>query len=299
MKGMPVMKKGENKLFLFILPAMAIYLFFYIFPMLNGIYYSTTDWDGMAKVIHFIGLKNYIDIFQDSETLRAIVNTLIYTLVVTSFSIMIGLVLALALEEKSRKNNILRTIFFTPAVLSPVVAAFIWKYMYSPNTGLINSFFKIAGLPAMAHDWLGDPKLALAAVMLVPLWQWGGNVMIVFLAGLINIPAEYYEAATIDGASYLQRLRHITIPLLRPALIFNIVISTIGSLKTFDFIFILTNGGPGFFTEVLTLRVYNFTLYTSKFGYGSAVAVILTILVIIFSLSELKILTRNSERYGY
>ncbi|MCL5071691.1 MAG: sugar ABC transporter permease [Actinobacteria bacterium] len=273
-------------------------MFFFIYPMINGLYFSTTDWNGVAKVKHFVGLKNYIAIFNDAETIRAIKNTLIYTVAVTSFSIIIGLILALALERRSKINNIYRTIFFIPAVLSPVVASFIWKYMYSPESGVINSVLKVLGLNSLAQDWLGNPKLALMSVMLVPIWQWGGNVMVVFLAGLMNIPDEYYEASTIDGVSYLQRIRYITLPLLKPSMVFNVVISTIGSLKTFDFIFILTNGGPGFFTEVLTLRVYNFTLYTSRFGYGSAVATVLTLLVIIFSLTELKILTRNSERYG-
>jgi raffinose/stachyose/melibiose transport system permease protein len=291
-------KTVERTLLLFVLPALVIYIFFFIFPMINGLYYSMTDWDGMAKVKNFVGLKNYAAIFNDTETLRATKNTLIYTVIVTFMSNLIGLVLALMLEKSSGINNIFRTIFFTPAVLSPVVASFVWKYMYSPESGVINSLLRLIGAGGLSQDWLGNPKLALWSVMLVPLWQWGGNVMIVFLAGLTNIPTEFNEAATIDGVSYLQRVRHITLPLLRPAIVFNIIISTIGSFKTFDFIFILTNGGPGFFTEVLTLRVYNFTVYTSKFGYGSAVAVLLTILVVIFSLTELKLLTRNSERYG-
>lgn len=290
-------KKSEKQLILFVLPAMSIYILFFILPMINGIYYSTTDWNGMSKVKHFVGIKNYIAIFNDAVTLRAIKNTLIYTIVVTFFSIIIGLILSLMLEKRSKINTIYRTIFFMPAVLSPVVSAFIWKYMYSPESGVINSILKVLKLNFLVNDWLGNHKLALISVMIVPLWQFCGNVMVVFLAGLMNIPIEYYEAAAIDGMTYIQRLKYITLPLLRPAMVFNVVISTIGSLKTFDFIFILTNGGPGFFTEVLTLRVYNFTLYTSKFGYGTAVAMILTMLVVIFSLTELKLLTRNSERY--
>jgi ABC-type sugar transport system permease subunit len=169
--------------------------------------------------------------------------------------------------------------------------------MYSPESGVINSLLNSAGLPALAKDWLGNPKLALMSVMLVPLWQWGGNVMIVYLAGLMNIPGEYSDSARIDGASYLQKLRHITLPLLRPAFIFNIIISTIGSFKTFDFIFILTYRGPGFTTEVLTLQVYKYALYTAKFGYGSALAAMLTIMIVIFSIVELKVLTKGEEKY--
>jgi len=290
-------KTSERVLYFFILPALAIYLFFYVYPMFTGMYYSLTDWDGMAKQKNFVGLKNYRDIFADQYTRTATVNTLIYTVVVTFFSNVIGLILALMLERRSKINNIFRTIFFMPAVLSPVVAAFIWKYMYSPETGVINSLLRALGLGALARDWLGDPKLALASVMIVPLWQWGGNVMIVFLAGLMNIPEEYHESAKIDGASYMQRLVHIILPGLRPAIIFNLIISTIGSFKTFDFIFILTYGGPGFTTEVLTLHVYKHALYTAKFGYGSAVAVMLTLFIVLFSIVELKVLTRNEEGY--
>jgi raffinose/stachyose/melibiose transport system permease protein len=289
--------KKDRILVFFIIPALAIYSFFYIFPMFSGLYYSLTDWDGMSKVRNFIGLTNYLNVFKDKYALTTTQNTLIYTVVVTTLSNVIGLILALMLERRSAVNNIFRTIYFTPAVLSPVVASFIWKYMYSPESGVINSLLHSAGLPMLAKDWLGDPRLALMSVMLVPLWQWGGNVMIVYLAGLMNIPNEYSDSARIDGASYLQKLRHITLPLLRPAFIFNIIISTIGSFKTFDFIFILTYGGPGFTTEVLTLQIYKYALYTAKFGYGSALAVMLTIMIVIFSIVELKVLTRGEEKY--
>lgn len=265
--------------------------------MFSGLYYSLTDWDGMAKVKNFVGITNYLNVFKDKYALTTTKNTLIYTVVVTFLSNVIGLILALLLERKSAVNNIFRTIYFVPAVLSPVVASFIWKYMYAPETGVINSLLKVIGLHLLAKDWLGDPKLSLLSVMIVPLWQWGGNVMIVYLAGLMNIPAEYADSARIDGANYLQKLRHITMPLLRPAFVFNIIISTIGSFKTFDFIFILTYGGPGFTTEVLTLQVYKYALYTAKLGYGSALAVLLTIMIVIFSIVELKLLTRREEKY--
>jgi raffinose/stachyose/melibiose transport system permease protein len=290
-------KKSERILYLFIVPALLVYLFFYIYPMLTGLYYSLTSWDGMAAHKEFIGIKNYINIFKDQYTLTATKNTLIYTFIVTLFSNIIGLALALMLEERLRINKLFRTVFFVPAVLSPVIAAFIWKYMYSPSSGVINSLLSAAGMEALTRDWLGNPNIALASVMIVPLWQWGGNVMIVYLAGLMNIPEEYHESAKIDGASYFLRFIHITLPGLKPAIVFNIIISTIGSFKTFDFIFILTYGGPGFATEVLTLQIYKYMLYTSRFGYGSAVAVMLTLFIILFTLIELKILTKNGEEY--
>ncbi|HUV07368.1 MAG TPA: sugar ABC transporter permease, partial [Spirochaetia bacterium] len=174
---------------------------------------------------------------------------------------------------------------------------FVWKYMYSPESGVINSLLGVIGFDSWTKDWLGDPGIALISVMIVPLWQWGGNVMIVYLAGLTNISEDFYESARIDGATYLQQFRHITIPQLRPAFTFNLIISTIGSLKTFDFIFIMTYGGPGFTTEVLTLQVYKYTLYTAKFGYGSALAVMLTLLIVLFCLIELKLLTIGEEGY--
>lgn len=286
-------KRQNRKLFLFIMPALIIYLTFYIIPMFNGLYYSMTDWNGMSPTKKFVGLSNYAKIFTDAETLKAVSNTLIYTIVVTSLSIVIGFVLALALEKASRMNYVYRTIIFAPAVLSPVVASFIWKYMYSPNSGIINTILQGIGLDFLKKDWLGNPKLALYSVMLVPLWQWGGNVMIVFLAGLMNISPDYYDAAAIDGVNGWQKVRYIIIPLIKPAIVFNVIISTIGSLKTFDFIFIMTNGGPGFSSEVLTLRIYKYMLYTPKFGYGSAVAVMLTAIVVIFSLVEYRLLSKD------
>jgi len=298
MKTKTVSRNSAQILYFFVVPALLIYLFFFILPMFVGLYYSFTDWDGMSKVKKFVGLKNYIAIFQDQYARSATKNTLIYTVVVTFFSNLIGLILALMLERRSRVNNVFRTIFFVPAVLSPVVASFIWKYMYAPETGVINLLLQVFNANFLINDWLGNPSLALISVMIVPLWQWGGNVMIVYLAGLMNIPKELYDSAKIDGASYRQNLRFITLPMLRPALTFNIIISTIGSLKTFDFIFIMTNGGPGFTTEVLTLQVYKYMVYTAKFGYGSAIAVMLTVLIVLFALTELKILSLNEEGYS-
>lgn len=297
MKIIKTSRTSTQILYLFVIPALAIYLVFFVWPIIVGLYYSLTSWDGMAKQKTFVWLKNYIAIFKDQYALIATKNTLIYTFVVTTFSNVIGLILALMLEKRSQINNLFRTIFFMPAVLSPVVASFIWKYMYAPETGVINLILRAINGDFLVNDWLGNPNLALMSIMLVPLWQWGGNVMIVYLAGLMNIPEELYDSAQIDGASYLQRLRAITLPMLRPALTFNLIISTIGSLKTFDFIFIMTNGGPGFCTEVLTLQVYKFMVYTAKFGYGSAIAAMLTILIVIFTLVELKLLTRNEEGY--
>jgi len=290
--------RSERVLYLFVLPAMAVYLFFYIFPMFQGLYYSMTDWNGFGTVMHFVGLKNYWHVLSDPHVLTSIGNTFIYTVVVTILSNVIGLALALMVEKRTRENNIFRTIFFTPAVLSPVVISFVWKYMYAPNSGVINTFLSAVGLGSLGQDWLGNPGLALSSVMFVPLWQWGGNVMIVYLAGLINIPMQYHEAARIDGVNYVQHFRHVTLPLLMPALTFNFVISTIGSFKTFAFIFIMTNGGPGWSTEVLTLTVYNYTIYSPQFAYGSAVAALLTIFVVLFSLVELKILTRGEVSYS-
>jgi len=295
-KDFPMLKRTQNiKLLLFTAPALAVYTAIFVIPMLIGIYYSFTNWNGMSPTMEFVGFRNYISFFSDVETMRALQNTLIYTIFVTSASLLLGFILALALERGTRGNRIMRTLIFIPAVMSPVVASFIWQYMYSPTSGVINSIFRALGLTGLINDWLGDPDLALISVMIVPLWQWAGNIMIVFLAGLMGVSTDYHDAASIDGVNWWQRIRYITIPLIKPAMVFNVVISTIGSLKTFDFILIMTNGGPGYFTEVLTLRVYKYMVYTPRFGYGSAIAVILTLLVAVFALTEYKLLTRESK----
>lgn len=287
----------EYRLTLFLIPAALIYTTFFIWPMINGIAYSLTDWDGFAAERNFIGLQNYSDFLQDERALTATRNTLVYTLFVTTLSNVIGLVLALALVDERRRNRVFRTLIFIPAVLSPVVVSFIWRYMYTPNSGVINSLLRVIGLDGWTRDWLGDPNLALLSVMIVPLWQWGGNVMIVYLAGLVGIPREMYESADMDGASWLRKTWHLTFPMLKPAFVFNIVISTIGSLKTFDFIFILTNGGPGYVSETLTLRVYNYTVYTTQFGYGTAVATVLTLIVVLITTAELRLLRAGRTLY--
>jgi len=289
--------RPERALYLFVLPALAVYLYFYIYPMFQGLYLSLTDWTGYGEAKRFVGLRNYLHVLADRHILAAIRNTFVYTVVVTTLTNFMGLVLALMLERQSKLNHVYRTLVFTPAVLRPVVVSFVWKYMYAPTSGVINTLFSFLGLAGARQDWLGNPHLALASVMFVPIWQWGGNAMIVYLAGLSSIPTEYHEAATIDGASYLQRLRAVTLPLLVPALTFNVVVSTIGSFKTFDFIFIMTNGGPGWSTEVLTLTVYNYTLYSPHAAYGTAVATLLTVFVVIVCLTELKLLTRRVSSF--
>ena len=307
-------RKDKVVLVLMLGVPLALDLAFIWLPTLATVALSFTKWTGVNE-IHFFtpckppavpglpqpgcyfGVQNYVQaatVYPDFWP--AVRHNAIWLGVFIVIATPLGILFAVILDKGIRGSRIYQSVLFLPVMLSLALIGIIWELIYSSNYGLINTVIGHNRNDNLI-DWLGNPHLALPSVMLVPLWQWGGNVMIVFLAGLMIIPSEYYESARVDGVNYLQRFRYVTWPLLRPAVVFNLVISTIGSFKTFDFIFIMTNGGPGYLTEVLTLTVYNYTLYTARFGYGTAVGALLTVFVVVFCIVELRVLSRNSEGY--
>jgi raffinose/stachyose/melibiose transport system permease protein len=192
---------------------------------------------------------------------------------------------------------VLRAVFFAPVVVSPVMVAFLWKYMYNPAPGAgLNGILGAIGLGGLRQDWLGNPNLALWSVAAMVIWQNAGYSMVVFLAGLEGIPAELKEAAMIDGAGPLARFRHITWPLLAPAATINVMLSTIGGLKLFDQVFAATNGGPGYATETLSTVLYKDAFVFNRYGYSTAVALVLALFVAAVSLVQMRYLRSREER---
>ena len=278
---------------LFALPAVLIFATFFAYPVASSFYISLTKWNGLNPELTFVGFDNYIKLWGDRHFWTAFQNTFKYAIFVTVIQNVIGLTLALAASNKIFRG--FRVLFLIPPLLSSIALGTIWKYMYAPR-GIINTFLINVGLEAYTQSWLGDPDLALYSLIAANVWKWSGMAMIIYLAGLQAIPATIQEAASIDGVSPWQRFRHITFPLIAPAFTINVVLSMIGSLKVFDIIFIMTQGGPGRATESLTTYIFGRAFEANKFGYGTAVAISMFVVILTLSLIQLRFLTRREVR---
>lgn len=282
---------------LFLLPALIIFTAFVIYPILGSLYYSLTSWDGLSPDLNFVGLANFQQLLSDPTTLIDLRNTLVFAGGVMILQNGIALMLALILDGFLRRLTFLRVLFLIPAMLSPLAIGYIWSYLYTPEFGFLNIFLGKIGLAAWQQDWLGNPHLALSSVIVTNSWEWTGFSMIVFLAGLQAVPAELYEAANIDGTSGWQRFRHITLPLIAPSVTINVVLTMIGSMKVFDLIFVMTNGGPGDASESLALRIYKEAFTLNHFGYGTAIGIVMSLLILGLSVLNLTVLRKREVEF--
>jgi ABC-type sugar transport system permease subunit len=259
-------------------------LVFLVLPMVMSFAWSFTDYNGI-KAPNFVGLQNYIDLFtHDDLFLLALRNTTIFVFLGMLIGPTLGLITALMLNQKVLFQSFFRTAYFLPVMTSLVVVSTIWIMLYSHN-GLFNSF--LMGIGAQRVGWLSDPKLALVSVVIASVWQGFGFETVVFLAALQSIPKEQYEAATMDGASPFQRFLFITIPFLRPVMLYVYIIGIIGSYQVFDQIYVMTAGGP--VNQTNTLVYYLFTKFQDlRLGYASAVAYVLFGILVIFSFLQMR-----------
>lgn len=279
--------------YLFLLPAMVLYVGFVIWPMLQSLAISFTDWDGMSPTRRFVGLDNYAGILADPVALLALKNNLLWTAVMITVPTVLGLVLALGLNREFRGRTLFRSALYAPAVLPMAGVAGIWAWMYEPSQGLINASLQAIGLPGLAHTWLADPNTALYAVMVTGIWQAVGFPMVLYLAGLQSIPAEQYEAARIDGATPWQRFRYITMPWLNETHIIVVTLAVIASFKVFDLVFSMTYGGPGQSTQVLASWQYIQTFQYFKAGYGSALTWLIAAILMVVTIPYIRLMSRR------
>jgi raffinose/stachyose/melibiose transport system permease protein len=281
---------------LFALPAIAVYAVFLVYPALTSVFFSLTDWDGLSATYNIVGLQNYLTMLSDPVVLRAVINNIIWTVVTIVFPVAIGLALAILLNGKVRGKPILRLIFYTPAVLPLIAVASIWGWLYNPQGGAINEFLRVIGLGGLAQPWLGQDSTALAAVMVPAIWLRVGFPMLLYLAALQGIPSEMYEAATVDGATRSQQFWHITMPSLRPAHYIVLALSLIDSFKVFDLIYAMTYGGPGTTTQVMGTWMYANVFQYYQAGYGTAIAVTITVVAILVSIPYVRSQVKEHAR---
>ncbi|MGW6278620.1 carbohydrate ABC transporter permease [Kribbella sp. NPDC055071] len=286
-------RRGRYAAILFLAPAVLIYGLFVLYPLVRGVLLSFTDNTG-GPVSNFVGLTQYKSLLRDPTALDALGHTVLYAAVVLVVQTTLGLFAASVLAHRRRIRRPVSSLLLLPALISPVMASFIWSYLYRPDGG-INNLLGAFGLQALQRVWLGDTSIALYAVAVVNIWMFVGYSCVIFLAGYAGIPQELLDAAGIDGANRWQRFRLVEWPLLAPALTVNVTLSLIGSLGVFDFPLVLTNGGPVDSTNTLALLIYRELFNNSNFAMGAATAMLLLVLVVVVSTAA-SVLLRRRER---
>lgn len=274
----------------FIAPAFVFFTLFIIVPTLSSVYYSFTSWDGLSPNIPFVGFANYVEIFTSARFGNALKNTMLLTVFISILENAMALGIALLVDHVIKAKNLFRAVFYLPVILSGIVSGFIWKIMYNYNFGPINATLSALGLEGLKQDWLGDPALALLSVGVVLIWKGVGYYMVIYLASLQGVPTEVIEASTIDGATALQRFRHITLPLISGAFTINFTLSLINGLKVFDQISVMTDGGPGFATETVVYLLYKVGFNEGRQGFGTAVGIVLLFVILILNALQQKVL---------
>ncbi len=264
---------------------------FTIWPLLNGVVLSFTDWNGYSPGRSFIGLENYGRLVADPNFHTALVNTFIYGFGSTLIQQVFGLALALALDRAIRGRNIARAVIYLPVLVSPVVMGTMYYLFLSYNAGGLNDLVVALGGERVA--WLSDSTTAIAIIVLVNSLQFMGISMVIYLAGLQSIPVMYYEAARLDGATAWQQFTHVTVPLLQPAFATSIVLNLIGGLKLFDVIQVMTGGGPGYSTESVSTLISTAYFDNQAAGYASAMGVVLFAVIALFTLIANTMLNRK------
>ncbi len=290
-------RRGVRAGYWFLAPALSLIFIFFFLPVFAALLLSFTDFDiyvlGNTDYLRFIGLQNYIQLVQNPLFWKALTNTFYFVCVGGPLSIAVSLSAALLVNAKLiRFRGFFRIAFFMPVVTTLVAIAVVWRYLYHPHYGLLNYGLKLLGIAPL--DWLGEPKLAMPAIILMAVWKNFGYNMIIFIAGLQSIPQDLYEAAKIDGANSWQQFRHVTLPMLAPTFLFISIITMIGYFQLFAEPYVMTQGGPSNSTLSIVLLMYEEGFRWWNMGYASAVAFILFIIILIATVIQLRVQRGNA-----
>ncbi len=265
---------------LLVAPSVALMLVFLVFPVLNAVYYVFVDFDGLDPTPPWVGLANFAELAQDRQVWAAARNNVIWIVAGTIGPLVLGLVLALLLWGVRRGSTFYRVVFFLPYVLPQVAVGVVWGWIYAPTRGWLNRGLEAVGLDGLTRGWLGDPSTALYAVLGTAIWTATGFVFVIILSALRTVDTQQVEAATLDGANYLQRLRHVVLPQILPVFLMVTALTLIGGFAVFDIIFVMTGGGPANATEVLGTYAYSNAFQLSRISYGTTLALVVTALAV-------------------
>ncbi len=281
-----------------LLPALAIYAVFVIYPICRSFFYGFYEWNGLSRPV-FIAFRNFTDILRDRVFWKTFVNNLYIVAASVFGQIPVGLLLAVLLNSKLKGARFFRSVFFMPMILSTVVVGLLWSTILNSQIGILNRLLKAASLAAYAQNWLGDPKYAMHSVAFILVWQFFGLYMIILLAALQNIPKEISESAELDGAGGGRKLVFITLPMIWNAVMASVVLCIAGGMRTFDLVFTMTQGGPAHATELMAIYMYNKTFEVYKYGYGSAVSLVIFVISLTLIVASRAVMMRKSmERWG-
>lgn len=266
----PATRRTDLAMLAFTVPALALYVVFFVVPTFQSVQYAVTDWDGYSPTFNYVGIDNFTRaISNDMLFTNSLVNNLKFWLFVLVFQTLFALVLAVFLMRESRSSSWLRGLFFFPTILSSISVAYIWKFIYDPNFGLGNRILEAVGLGQFTSSYLGDDKAAIFWIAITQVWFHAGQMMTIFVAGLQGVPAELYEAAEVDGASRWKRFTHVTWPMIAPATSIVLAYTTIQSFKAFDLILGLGGNPPKGSMDIMSTRIYT-TFANGQFGYAAA-----------------------------
>jgi raffinose/stachyose/melibiose transport system permease protein len=282
--GTPQRLQDRLAIFFFLLPAVVLFLIFVVYPIVQSVYYSLFNWKGFGAATDFVGLDNFKNILSDKVFLLAIRNGLLIIAFSLCLQLPLSMLLAVLVGRDMPGRVFFRSIFFMPFVLSEVIAALMWLFILNPDPerGFINAMLVLLGGKAQA--WLGNTSLVMPAIFAALTWKYFGYHMLLFMTGLQNIPSEIEEAARIDGANSFQNFFYITLPLLGSTIRTSVYLSTLGSIQQFILVWIMTKGGPVNASETMATYMYRFGFVRFQLGYGSAVAIYMFLLCLIFSL---------------
>lgn len=281
----------KNLINLMYMPAVVMFVIFVIYPFLDGVRISLTNWNGYSQEYSYIGFSNYKSLLKDENVIIALKNTFLYGVGSTIIQQVIGLSYAVFLNSKFRARGFARTVIYLPIMVASVIMGYIWYFLLQYNGGAINDILIALGMQPI--DFIANGKLMVWIIVLINSLQFCGVSMLIYLAGLQNISEMYYEAARLDGATKLQQFKNITLPLLKPAIVTSVTLNLIGGLKLFDAIKALTNGGPGYTTHSLSTLI-NYTYFNSQSaGYAAAIGIMLFIIILVTTLVLNKVLDRK------
>lgn len=288
-----VKKWLDRKLnYVFTIPTILFVLGMVLFPIIYTFVLSFHSWRMSANIPwKFVGLDNYVELFSDSRFPNAVLRTFIFALIALAFEIVLGMVIAIYLDRVFFGKNFVKTAFLLPMVATPVAIGMVWKLIYEPNIGILNTIIRNMNGPKI--DWLGESGKALYSLVAVDIWQWTPFVMLIISAGLTSIPLELFEAAMVDGASGIKIVFKVTLPLLRPTIYTAVLLRLIDVLKTFDIIYSMTQGGPGFATETMNILSFRQAFEFLQFGEASATLIIFFVIVMAIAALTIKLKSRT------
>jgi raffinose/stachyose/melibiose transport system permease protein len=266
------------------LPAIILVIAVHYAATLTGGFFAFTNWTGLGDW-EFIGVDNFVRIFNDPLLLGSVWNTLFLAIGSVVLTNVLGLLYALAINRMLKSRYVLRTLLFMPVVLSPLAVSYVWKFIFQFD-GPLNDFLGAVGLESLQRVWLADPTFSIWAILVVIVWQQTGFTMVIYLAGLASVPVEVEEAAALDGANLWQRFWHVVAPAIRPSIAIATTLGIIQGLRIFDQILALTGGGPAGVTETLATQVYKQAFSLGQFGFGSALALVLTVIILVFAIFQ-------------